>query len=579
MKKIITYLFLLSGLLGFAQGENNNWYFGPYTGLNFASNPPTVLSGSSMQTLEGIASISKANGSLLFYTDGKTIWNRSHQVMLNGSDLVGGYDSQHVVIAPYPGNNTLYYVFTTSDVKLSPLPGNFCNYTIVDMSLGSVGTDGLPLGGVVTAAKNISLLNEFGNPFTLKSETIAMTPHADNKSYWILFANGSRLYSYRLDTEGFHATPLVSNLPAPVEPEQTQIHIRVSPNLSPDLGLPYSNLIALSRWPGNLGWPVYNYGTRVCSFNNSTGLITSDYFMNITDIYPYSSEFSSDGKVLYTVNFFGQRTMAFDVFNGVGKEINQGYQGDQYYITHGGSAQRAVNGEIYVIYSSRDASYPNWKYLGMINNPDSYQNCSVNLTGLYMNAIFQLSSSSGICLPPLVPILNPSNGGCFEYMTLGFPEENNTIHHAGSSITTNNNYTVNNGQDITLKAGSFIEMRPNSFIKAGSIFLAKIEECAAVLPIKPQSNYKPVNYTINVENNNGKMILYPNPSANIVTVSVAGIVIKELAVYSSDGKQLLSRGVDKESYVLDVSDYTAGIYIITVTGSDNKIYMEKLVKK
>jgi hypothetical protein len=50
--------------------------------LDFSNGAPVALTDRQIDTAEGCATISDANGQLLFYTDGKKVWNKNHQVML-----------------------------------------------------------------------------------------------------------------------------------------------------------------------------------------------------------------------------------------------------------------------------------------------------------------------------------------------------------------------------------------------------------------------------------------------------------------------------------------------------------------
>ena len=89
-----------------------NWYFGANAGLTFTANPPSVLTGS-LNTTEGCASISDQNATLLFYTDGVTVYNSLHQVMSNGTGLHGHISTmQSASIVKKPGTTNLYYIFT-----------------------------------------------------------------------------------------------------------------------------------------------------------------------------------------------------------------------------------------------------------------------------------------------------------------------------------------------------------------------------------------------------------------------------------------------------------------------------------
>lgn len=88
-KTLLLLIFLFISLSSYAQGEANIWYFGYYAGLDFNSGSLVVLIDSKIFTYEACATISNASGQLLFYTDGKTIWNKNHQIMPNGTGLMG----------------------------------------------------------------------------------------------------------------------------------------------------------------------------------------------------------------------------------------------------------------------------------------------------------------------------------------------------------------------------------------------------------------------------------------------------------------------------------------------------------
>ena len=81
---------VLSTQFSFSQGETKRWYFGSAAGLDFVNGTPTMITTSSMAGYrEGTSSICDAFGNLLFYTDGETIWDKTNQIMANGSGLFG----------------------------------------------------------------------------------------------------------------------------------------------------------------------------------------------------------------------------------------------------------------------------------------------------------------------------------------------------------------------------------------------------------------------------------------------------------------------------------------------------------
>lgn len=71
------------------------------------------------------------------------------------------------------------------------------------------------------------------------------------------------------------------------------------------------------------------------------------------------------------------------------------------------------------------------------------------------------------------------NSDCTENFTL-FNEENNInyTYNAENVILTESNYKVSaTNNEIRMKAGNTIVLKPNTFIKKGALYLARIEDC------------------------------------------------------------------------------------------------------
>lgn len=148
---IIIVLCLAFPTLIFGQGETSNWYFGNGAGISFNKNGSIqVTTDGQLNTAEGCATISDSFGNLLFYTDGKIVYNRDHQVMENGTGLYGDSSSaQSAIIVPQPGNSDVFYIFT-ADTGLSKSDTDYgLNYSIVNLSLhrgkGAVVEKNIPL--------------------------------------------------------------------------------------------------------------------------------------------------------------------------------------------------------------------------------------------------------------------------------------------------------------------------------------------------------------------------------------------------------------------------------------------------
>ncbi|MEQ9592891.1 MAG: PKD domain-containing protein, partial [Cyclobacteriaceae bacterium] len=148
----------------------NIWYFGNRAGIDFnpLPNPPIPLDDSAMDAPEGTSTISDRNGRVIFYTDGDKVYDRTHTEIATG---IGGdpASSQSALIVPVPGDETLYYIFTTE--AIDGASGNQLSYSLFDLKLngglGSVVQQNIPLFARsterVVANGNWVIAHEYGN--------------------------------------------------------------------------------------------------------------------------------------------------------------------------------------------------------------------------------------------------------------------------------------------------------------------------------------------------------------------------------------------------------------------------------
>lgn len=392
-KTIFLFLVLISSVnLFFAQGENDNWYFGNKAAVNFSGSAPVTITNSAMETLEACGSVSDSNGNLLFYLSPQKIWNRDNQVMSNGN-LVSYMDTaQQLAIVKNPANDDQYYVFTTG-VNGIGNPMYRINYSIVDMSLGSIGANGNPLGEVMYRFKQIPVQDEIGNVFT--TEAITIVPNTDGVSYWVLIPNDKRLYAYRLDANGFdNGNPVISNLYRPIS--GNHYGIKASPKLSTNK---FTHYICISPWHDSYaGWnmPDDYFINQVYSFDAATGKIAPDFYLEANALRTYSAEFNKDASVL----FLGAHDLyAVDLVNSTSSSVlsKMIYDDPQPYSSGTGMAiQRNVKDDIYF---SKNFQL----YLAQILNPDVFgPNMGVDLNAIYLGG----TGSTEDGLPQLVPSLD-----------------------------------------------------------------------------------------------------------------------------------------------------------------------------
>jgi gliding motility-associated-like protein len=182
-----------------------HWYFGYGAGLDFSGGALTVDITGNMASLEGSAAMSDESGRLLFYSNGERVWNRNHAVMPHGAGIKGDQSStQSTLIVPLPGNNAVYYLFSSIGVGTAANTGVY--YNVIDMNLDQ------GLGDIdLIAGKDIQIMTD-------GTEQLAGTFHCNAIDYWIVGRQKStdslRFYAWLLTKNGL-AAPVISSFYAP----------------------------------------------------------------------------------------------------------------------------------------------------------------------------------------------------------------------------------------------------------------------------------------------------------------------------------------------------------------------------
>jgi len=321
-----------------AQREANIWYFGHNAGLDFNNCPPTPILGGSLNTDEGCASISDGFGSLLFYTDGTFVWNRNHQIMPNGSNLLGDKSStQSGVIIPKPDSDNIYYVFT---VDFTAGSGGI-SFSEVDMTL-----DG-GLGDILPATKNTTLL-------TPACEKITAVSHANGTDIWVLGHawNSSNYMAWLITDNGVTTTPIVTTIGAFIDDNSSFNSIgymKASPS---------GQRLAAAHW--------YNINVvDVFDFDNATGILSNHIQLSgYTGSGCYGVEFAPLESILYvSERSYGGYLYQYDLSSNDESLINDTRVELATYFNRWGAIQMGPDGNMYV--SKKDSDF-----LGVIENPN-----------------------------------------------------------------------------------------------------------------------------------------------------------------------------------------------------------------
>lgn len=542
MKNILLIFILFFGYTGFSQGENDNWYFGNKGAVNFAGTP-VALTNSVMNAPEACGSISDSQGNLLFYTDGMTIWDREHNIMSNGTGLTGTAKSGQVLIIKSIASSTKYYVFTTADTNGSQ---SHIAYSLVDMSLGSLGSNTQPLGGVSSSVKNIPVLDDNGN--VIQTGGVTAIPHTNGTDFWILVGTHDDLLAYLFDNSGISTTPVISSFQMTVN---GPYYIKASPLMNVTAN--FNALLAIG-----MDYTSGNYLMNVYSFDSSTGLITPNYYSHemCLGCYNFTAEFGKDGTLLYTSlsssNFPFHQIHIHDLKASSTSSITTSHQIYQSSNLETGQLQRDKNNDIYY-------NRNNTNYLGKISNPtNTYLGSTVNPTSMFLNG-----SVSRKGLPQLFP---RHSANCINDILLTAPENNtNYTYHAVNTIITQSNYIMSN-KDITMKAGESITLLPNTEIGNGSDYLAIIENCVASKPALIEWPEGPVRLNSVIGSENKSLLVndfsvYPNPTNSSFVIDIANNEIQNWELFDLSGKLVVKgnqpigsvEGLAKATYILKVS--------------------------
>ena len=285
MNKLIPFFILFFALNVFSQKQANIWYFGENAGLNFNSSPPVALTDGLLNTLEGCSTFSDANGDLLFYSDGITVFDKNHATMTYTDDtladnLLGNPSAtQSGMIIPKPLSTSIYYLFTVTDNRNS----NGFNVYTIDMSLK---------GG------NGQLIDEDGDGLFFDklqdgswTEKVAAVKGENCNTFWVITAFNNNFYSYLVDSDGVQSTPVISSVSTPIDQRG---YLKISPD---------GKKIALANQTQDKA-VLYDFNNLTGEINNNETFVIENFS---GDGEPYGVEFSIDSKKLYISTVSGFR--------------------------------------------------------------------------------------------------------------------------------------------------------------------------------------------------------------------------------------------------------------------------------
>ncbi len=277
---ILSLLAMNTSFAQFSTNYNMFWAFGSGGAVNFVSGSP-VATTSGIAILEGSASLCDASGNLLFYTDGKKVWDRTNTVMPSGASIVtySTFDAaQGAQIVPVIGTPNQYYIFS-GDVYLT---GRLA-HSIVDMSLHG------GLGDVVTASSGIVMGADFAEKMIAvqgnSCNVWLITHRRDSATFWV----------YNITSAGISA-PVISNVGT------LSAYNAGVMKVSPDRHKIVSQVCEGSS----------THGTELFDFDATTGIVSNCQVLdNIGN--NYGAEFSPNSTKLYTSTLYGTEVYQYNV--------------------------------------------------------------------------------------------------------------------------------------------------------------------------------------------------------------------------------------------------------------------------
>lgn len=283
-----------------AQKENYIWAFGNGIGLNFNTSGTPSLFLNNMSAYEGSATVCDANGQLLFYSDGTSVWDRQQNVMPGGTGILGnksnGSATQGVVIIPSLSDSGSYYLFT---VDAAEDKTGVLRYTVVDMKRNN------GMGDVDITRKNIVLDNN------VSEKMVAV--QGEGCYYWLLvhMIGSTEFKAYKIDKTGVQS-PVSSfsgllSYTASTNPSYRIFYWSGGMKIAPD----NKTLANIQRDDANNN---ASKGVELHQFDNKTGMVSNAIPIDTSSgmIQYYGLCFSPDGTKLYA-SMFNAGVFQFDL--------------------------------------------------------------------------------------------------------------------------------------------------------------------------------------------------------------------------------------------------------------------------
>lgn len=320
--------------------EHEQWFFGVHAAMDLSGPVPAAMTGSALNTMEGVTSMCDAEGMLLFYTDGVQVWDRDHAQMPEGFGLNGNASAtQSALVVPFPDDDHRYYLFTAPSAAGMDGGWSGLAWSVVDMAANNGSGD-------------VVLKNQVLSPSI--TEKLTATRHANGVDVWVLCHrwNSDAYLAYLVTCQGIEG-PVESAAGRWMGPDGNMAPMQAIDCMQFD---PAGTRLA-ATWGRTLA-----DGTTVVAqldilpFDNATGIVGDGVAITHdapnADRWPYGVCFSPGGTLLYVSQYgvvngaFHARILQYDVT--VPDPATTESQVAEHPSKQYGSLQKAPDGTIYV---------------------------------------------------------------------------------------------------------------------------------------------------------------------------------------------------------------------------------------
>jgi hypothetical protein len=561
MKYITLLFFVFSFNFQFAQLQTNTWYFSPTSKgiqFDFTTNIPSVVNGHTpLSSMHGCGvAANPSTGSVMFYTDGVSVYDSDNFQMPNGAGLFSGTScAQKGKIVLIPGSCDRYYIFcNTAD---DPSSGSVY-YSIVNMTLTGNGTSAFPKGDVEAANKNTFLANS-----TTEALTVIPNP---NGNYWLLIpmnaSDAIRIYSITSSGISYVST------------------FNTGTTIAGSFAIKYSKEVGKVAYIS----VIENQPSLLMDFNAITGIFSgvtsipgtpagsnSSHYYGFHDI-----EFSQDGTKLYLSKYRmsspagAGRIYQYDL-NFPSAPIIPVYAIPSTDVAKSCTGlQTGPDGKIYFIYLN--LTYNDDRLIGTINSPNiAGTACNINPTALDLGVSqannsrfpefidYSITPVSATNSNATLIVSCQTNNGTINILNPSTPYSIsiiNAIHGNATLAKSDSIHYISDPGFIGMDTISYQVCSSGCFSKCdtGHVFVS-VQACGTSI----------LNYSIE-----RSIMIYPNPSQGNFTINCYEKNDSKFELYNSIGERIYQQKLHANANLINFEMLSDGIYLIIISNNEFK---------